>query len=80
MIRLLSEDATRDADGSFFSGNAIVVYRPGSRILDNKRASGNIKVLATAPQPSSYGIQRRYGFEYTAASWDSLPTFCEASP
>ena len=49
-------------------------------ICGNESGQAGITTLAMARQLSSSGIQRRYGFEYTAASWDSPPAFCEALP
>ena len=49
-------------------------------ICSNESGHADITTLAMAPRPSSSGIQRRYGFEYTAASWDSTPASYEVLP
>ena len=69
--------------GSFFNSIFFMItVKFGIKLYfcGNESGLGNIKVLARVPQLSSSGIQRRYGFEYTAASWDSPPAFCEALP
>lgn len=49
-------------------------------ICGNESGQAGITTLAMAPQPSSSGIQHRYGFEYTGANWGSPPAFCVALP